>query len=168
FHLNAADKKNREGSTIPIRADLAGELRDCIISTSRPPADKLFTVPRGLLRILDRDLKAAGIPKRDARGRTLDVHALRHTFGTLLSARGVAPRTAQEAMRHSRIDLTMNVYTDPKLLDVAQAVESLPALPLDAQLVPLLAPTPGNQGQNGAFSVNDGGIKRPSEGRKGI
>ena len=33
-------------------------------------------------------------------------------------------------MRHSTIDLTMNVYTDPKLLDVAGAVESLPGLPL--------------------------------------
>jgi len=32
---------------------------------------------------------------------------------------GLTPRTAQAAMRHSTIDLTMNVYTDPKLLDVA-------------------------------------------------
>jgi hypothetical protein len=45
----------------------------------------LFTVPKGLLRILNRDLKAAGIAKVDERGRTLDVHALRTTFGTLLS-----------------------------------------------------------------------------------
>ncbi len=42
----------------------------------------------------------------------------RRTGGTLLSKRGVAPRTAQAAMRHSTIDLTMNVYTDPKLLDL--------------------------------------------------
>ncbi len=34
-------------------------------------------------------------------------------------------------MRHSTIDLTMNVYTDPKLLDIQQAVESLPAMPLN-------------------------------------
>lgn len=60
----------------------------------------------------------------------MDVHALRHTFGTLLSKGGVAPRTAQAAMRHSTINLTMNTYTDPKLLDVAGAVESLPALPI--------------------------------------
>ena len=46
---------------------------------------------------------------------------------------GVAPRTAQAAMRHSRIDLTMNVYTDPKLLDIHGALDVLPALPLDAQ-----------------------------------
>ncbi|QDU70471.1 hypothetical protein [Mucisphaera calidilacus] len=30
------------------------------------------------------------------------------------------------AMRHSSLELTMNVYTDPALLDVAQAVETLP------------------------------------------
>jgi hypothetical protein len=53
---------------------------------------------------------------------------MRHSFGTMLSTSGVAPRTAQAAMRHSRIDLTMNVYSDPRLLDVAGAIESLPSL----------------------------------------
>ena len=63
-----------------------------------PPSS---TCRAGLVRIFDRDLKLAGIPKRDDRGRTLDVHALRTTFGTLLSQGGVALRTAQAAMRHS-------------------------------------------------------------------
>jgi len=153
--LNAADEKNGEGSTIPLRADLAADLRDWIAQKTRAAAGAaegnvlrlptaqgktlaadvpLFTVPDKLVRILDRDLKAAGIPKRDERGRTVDVHAMRHTFGTLLSKGGVTPRTAQAAMRHSKVDLTMNVYTDPKLLDVAGAVEALPALPLSAGL----------------------------------
>jgi len=98
-----------------------------------PPASPLFNVPAGLVRILDRDLAAAGIPKRDERGRTVDVHAMRHTFGTHLSRGGVALRTAQAAMRHSTPTLTANVYTDPKLLDVAGALDALPALPLDVQ-----------------------------------
>jgi len=55
---------------------------------------------------------------------------MRHTFGTLLSRGNVAPRTAQAAMRHSSIDLTMNVYTDPQLLDVAGALHALPELSL--------------------------------------
>ncbi len=220
--LDAADEKNREGSTIPLRADLAADLRQwladkakaaqdaargkqtvrfdpeadqgdkhnqgdftgsegqsCLPLTTVPtlPADTpLFTVPAGLVRILDRDLVAAGIArqvkgtdgkvridKQDERGRTVDVHALRHTFGTLLSKGGVMPRTAQAAMRHSKVDLTMNVYTDPKLLDVAGAMEALPALPLGdgrqtaanvlsatgtddlapSPLVPVLVPTSG-------------------------
>ena len=91
----------------------------------------LFTVPKGLVRILDRDLQAAGIDRRDERGRSIDVHALRHSFGTLLSKGGVAPRTAHAAMRHSTIDLTMNTYTDPKLLDVHGALDSLPSLNLN-------------------------------------
>jgi hypothetical protein len=61
----------------------------------------------------------------------IDVHALRHTFGTMLSQNGVAPRTAQSAMRHSKIDLTMNCYTDPRLLDVAGALDQLPAFSLN-------------------------------------
>ena len=145
--LNAADEKNRQGSTIPLRRDLANDLRDWLSDAPNAATLKLridrgirdskrplFTVPAGLVRILDRDLLAAGIDKADERGRTIDVHALRHSFGTLLSKGGVTPRTAQAAMRHSNIDLTMNVYTDPKLLDVQGALDSLPSLNLDASL----------------------------------
>ncbi len=142
--LNAADEKNRQGSSVPLRSDLAEDLRDWIsgvpgaatlrIHRGNTDADvnrPLFRVPAGLVRILNRDLLAAGIPKRDERGRTVDVHALRHSFGTLLSKGGVSPRTAQAAMRHSKIDMTMNVYTDPKLLDVHGALDTLPTLNLN-------------------------------------
>ena len=49
-----------------------------------------------------------------------------------LSKGGVPLRTAHAAMRHSKPDLTANVYTDPKLLDVIGALDALPSLPLDA------------------------------------
>ena len=148
LRLRPQDTKNGEPAELPLRADLVADLRDWLelkrTEANREvvamrPADRLsletslFNVPRQFVKTLDRDLAAAGIAKRDERGRTVDVHALRHTFGTLLSAGGVAPRTAQQAMRHSHIDLTMNVYTDPKLLDLAGAVELLPSLPLDAE-----------------------------------
>jgi integrase len=142
--LPAADAKNGQRATLPLRADVADELRAWIDEKAEavcrqrvgvagvtvPPADvPLFDVPTGLVRILDRDLAAAGIPKRDDRGRTVDVHALRHTFATHLVAAGVAPRVAQAALRHSTLELTMRVYTDPRLLDVAGALAALPALP---------------------------------------
>jgi len=98
------------------------------IPLTLPLDEPLFTVPQDFVKILDRDLAAAGIPKRDERGRTVDLHALRHTFGTHLSKNGVPPRTAQAALRHSSLDLTMNVYTDPSLLDVAGALKALPGL----------------------------------------
>jgi len=189
--LHAADEKNRQGSQIALRSDLAADLRQWLadqlaetqdaarlrttgLPSKLPAGAKVFRVPTGLIRILDRDLSAAGIAKVDDRGRTLDVHALRHSFGTLLSKGGVAPRTAQAAMRHASIDLTMNVYTDPRLLDVQSALDALPKLPLsdpstgftevvgaDAQsdrceirLAPLLAPTSGSSSQSEAATDN--------------
>ena len=76
------------------------------------------------------DLAAAGIDKEGERSRTVDLYAVRHTLGTHLSKNGVPPRTAGAAMRHSSLHLTMNVYIDPELLDVAGSVEALPGLSL--------------------------------------
>jgi hypothetical protein len=71
-------------------------------------------------------------------------------------------------MRHSKIDLTMRVYTDPKLLDVHAALDVLPTLSLDSPsegiyqqatgtddslLAPMLAPTSHNLVQ--AVSICD-------------
>jgi integrase len=162
--LDAGSEKNREGNSVPLRADLTDDLRDWLSDRHRwhevaartsttlsfqieaarlqgtdsgeseewrlSSDEPLFMVPSSLLTVLNRDLKAAGIPKCDDRGRTLDVHALRHTFGTHLSKAGVPLRTAQAAMRHSSPTLTANIYTDPRLLDVQGAVEALPNLPL--------------------------------------
>ncbi len=158
--LDAADDKAGRGAELPLRGDLSDDIRlwlaDRLSSLqsraraegkpipARLPADTpLFNVPTGLVRILDLDLVVAGIArlvtdengetridKRDDRGRTIDVHALRHTFGTHLSRAGISPRTAQAAMRHGSLDMTMNTYTDPKLLDVAGAIAALPDLPL--------------------------------------
>ncbi len=93
-----------------------------------PAREPLFNVPSGITRILNRDLEAAGIPKRDERDRVVDIHALRVTFCSHLCAAGVPLRTAQAAMRHSKPELTANIYSDPKLLDIVGAIESLPRL----------------------------------------
>lgn len=150
LRLAARDEKSGRGAELPLQHGLAEELREWLAdklaglqdearSEGRPPPQKLppdtplFHVPAGLLRLLNRDLEFAGIPKKDDRGHTFDVHGLRKTFGTLLAVSGVHPRVAQEAMRHSTIDLTMNLYTDPRFLDVSGAMDRLPALPLSAR-----------------------------------
>ncbi len=161
LQLEARNEKNREGNCIPLRRDVAIDLKnwlreraqqrrqatsqavtlkfenarkaksvDAVAANDLKPDEFLFHVPTQLVRIFDADLKAAGIAKRDDRGRTLDVHALRTTFGTHLSKAGVPLRTAQAAMRHSTPTLTANIYTDPRLLDVQGAIESLPTLSL--------------------------------------
>jgi len=207
--LDAADEKAGRGAEIPLRADLVRDLSEWLaakleavrndarrrvgasVPLRLPPESPLFNVPAGLGRMLDRDLKAAGIPKRDDRGRTVDVHALRHTFGTHLSRGGVAPRTAQAAMRHGSLDLTMNTYTDPRLLDVAGALNVLPELPLDDSpgserqratgtdgggtllqssdpLVPMLVPTAGNRCTPGTNADRPAGLVNVLSGKAGI
>ncbi len=96
-----------------------------VISPTRAPDSA------GLSRVAHRDGKEV-VVKTDDRGRTLDIDAVRHTFRNHLSKADVPLRTAQAAMRHSDPSLTANVYTDPKLLDMAAAVASLPDLPLGA------------------------------------
>ena len=39
------------------------------------------------------------------------------------------------ALRHSSLDLTMNIYTDPVLLDVGAAVDALPPFTADRHAV---------------------------------
>lgn len=70
---------------------------------------------------------------RDDRGYTLDVHAFRKTFGTMLSKAGVPLRTGQALMRHSKPELTANVYTDVRILDTHGALDGLPTFSLNAQ-----------------------------------
>ena len=197
--LEAGDAKNRQRAELPLRRDLAADLMEWIADKQRAHSEQsgaagdvlsmdtarratlpidtpLFQVPDQLVKTMDRDLAAAGIEKVDERGRSIDVHALRHSYGSLLSAGGVAPRTAQAAMRHSSIDLTMNVYTDPRVLDVAAAMESLPALPLHADptqanrqkatgtdggeklvartVAPVVAPKSGNRSKSVATTDN--------------
>jgi integrase len=127
--LDAQNEKNRQGSLIQLRPDLADDLRRWI--AGRAGAERLFAVNANLVKVFDRDLRFAGIPKRDERNRTACVHSLRHSFATLLSRGGVAPRIAQAAMRHASVEMTMQRYTDPKLLDVAGALRVLPELPLN-------------------------------------
>jgi integrase len=154
--LDPKAEKNREGNTLAIRDDLAADLRAWL--TDKQPTAKVFNVPKGLLRIFDRDLAAAGIPKRDARGRTVSLHGLRHSFVTHLSRKGVAPRTAQAAARHSDFKLTMNTYTDESQLQVREALNVLPTMTLcnsvgqasetpSDQLAPGFAPDFGSEGQ---------------------
>jgi hypothetical protein len=131
--LHPEDEKNREGNKIPFTPDLAEEIRQWIkggeVRDGKvAPSENVFYVPDGLIKILNRDLKWAGIEKKDFRGKTLDVHAMRHTYGTNLTLQKVSPRLVQKAMRHNAIDLTMNTYTDADLIDVFEAQKMLPKL----------------------------------------
>jgi site-specific recombinase XerD len=64
-------------------------------------------------------------------GSTVDLHALRHTYGTRLVASGVDIKTVQTLMRHSSPILTLGIYVHADKNRLRQAVEKLPAIRSD-------------------------------------
>ena len=129
--LRAIATKARRADTIPLRADVADELR-AAMPAGAAAGDLVFaSLPK--MVTFKRDLRHAGIAVEDDRGRVVDFHALRVSYGTMLAAAGVAPRVAMELMRHTDIRLTMGVYTDPRILDTAGAVARLPEFSKDRQ-----------------------------------
>ncbi len=132
IQLRAEAAKNRKGEGIILRGDLVADLRRWRTMQDEPAASgKVFHVPGQLVAILDRDLKAAGIPKVDERGRSVDVHAMRTSAGTYASRSGAPISTVKSFMRHSKIDLTLEHYDDLKLHDVHHVLDALPEIPLN-------------------------------------
>jgi len=121
----AAYSKHRREDRLPLRADTAAMLKGFFaLKTSEARA---FHVLRKTAKMLKADLKAAGIPYKTGAG-LLDFHSLRHTAASLLAAAGVHPKTAQQLMRHSDINLTLSRYTHSFRQQESAAVESLPDL----------------------------------------
>ncbi|OAI43522.1 hypothetical protein AYO38_02650 [bacterium SCGC AG-212-C10] len=72
---------------------------------------------RNFLRQFKAHAKAAGMPA------TFTIHSLRHSAATLMLALGVQPKVVQEMLGHSRIAVTMDLYSHvlPHLQDEAAA-----------------------------------------------
>jgi integrase len=68
----------------------------------------------------------AVIAANDEAGHTVDFHALRHSFLTLLASSGVHPKVAQDLARHSDINLTMSRYSHTVMVQRSEAVDRLP------------------------------------------
>jgi hypothetical protein len=148
--LAAEHEKARRGADIPVRADLARDLSRHVaerlraaqraaraagepLLTRLPAGAPLLLVPVDAIRSLDRDLRAADLPKRDERDRTFDMHAFRGTFNTWLAAAGVPLTTRRLLMRHAAEGVTDGHYADAKLIDLRGALELLPLLPLTGE-----------------------------------
>jgi hypothetical protein len=103
------------------------------------PAGFLFTLLTGAVGILATESLLSG---RGWRVNLYRVHSVRMSIALILVllaawgfkvavglAQGTYPvRATQAAMRHTRPELTGNIYTDPRRLDVAGAIDALPAL----------------------------------------
>lgn len=119
--------KNGKDANCAVSHDLAAEIAEWVKATGKRPSDNLYRVPRELVKILRRDLEAAGIPYRDARGRVLDVHALRHTKATMLAKAGVPAAQLMAEMRHGDLRTTSR-YIDVSGYDRTPVLAALPKL----------------------------------------
>ncbi|TYB49331.1 site-specific integrase [Actinomadura chibensis] len=74
--------------------------------------------PRNVNRAFESRCAAAGV-------RVIRVHDTRHTCGKLLAALDVHPRVAMQILRHSRISITMEIYTEVPSEDTRAALKRL-------------------------------------------
>lgn len=74
--------------------------------------------PRNFNRSFDRRIGKANVPK-------ITVHGTRKTCGSLLATLEVHPRVAMQILRHSKIALTMEIYTEVPSADTRAALKKL-------------------------------------------
>ena len=87
------------------------------------PESPLLYIPSDPSRTLNRDLKAAGIPKVTSQGK-VDFHATPTAFiNFLIDQDFLTPKEVQELARHSSINLTMNAYGRTHSERLAEGVE---------------------------------------------
>ena len=177
IELRAASEKARRGALVPLPASLAALLGEYVAerrsrlleqrgaSTIFPGAldtAPLFEMAATMVHVFDDDLNAAGISKTDAQGRVLDIHALRHSFCTMVAQSGVSMQHAQRLMRHNTPAMTMR-YTHLTLTDLGGAIATLPGLPEITQpAIAVAEATPSvrplQRPQFGSISVSQGAI----------
>ena len=131
--VKGKDTKNSKNAILPLREDTTKLFKDFL--SCKLPQTPVFNMPHrsSIVKMFRKDLKAVGIDPADSGRGKLDFHGLRHTFGSLLASSGVHPKTAQELMRHSDINLTMSRYTHTFRGQEAKAVEALPDLSRPSQ-----------------------------------
>jgi integrase len=119
LEIAAADSKSRRARHVPLSPQAArrlGALRELhrtVFGFGRP-SDPIFLGPRGIGRIKHRPalrrhdaaLALAGIPRRDAAGRVVDLHALRVSCITGWLEAGLAISEAQALAGHRDIRVT--------------------------------------------------------------
>jgi integrase len=74
--------------------------------------------PRNFNRSFDRRITKAQVPK-------ITVHGARKTCGSLLATLEVHPRVAMRILRHSKIAITMEIYTEVPSAATRDALKKL-------------------------------------------
>ncbi|MBW8036376.1 MAG: site-specific integrase, partial [Planctomycetes bacterium] len=131
--VKAAYSKHRREDVLPLRAEIASMFKELREQIEPEPDSRIFNVSKCIswARMIYKDLELAGIERIDDSGRSIDFHALRHTFITNLVKGGASPKVAQGLARHSKITLTMDTYTHISLNDHRGALDLLPEINLN-------------------------------------
>ena len=125
--IEAKKTKNKKADVLPIKSNLVQSVKKRVAENNTLPTERIFSHDHTQIRnIFYADLQAAGIDRKGADGRCLDVHSLRKTFGTMLAMAGVPLTTTQRLMRHSSPLLTAKLYIDVDPFNMAEALEKLP------------------------------------------
>ena len=160
FHLDgegpriackAGYTKNGESADQPIPQALAGDLGRWL--AEKPEGTNVFPLPRETAIMIRADLKAAGIPYRDADGGVADFHSLRAVYATHLISGGASVKTTQHLLRHSTPTLTIGTYCKLDVHDVKGAVDRLPSLTSRADPQPEAMLATGTNGNHIAKPV---------------
>jgi integrase len=116
----------------PVRGDLVALLKSWINDTGKREDDLLFDAPppTQMCRLLQKDLKMAGIPYQDAQGRYFDFHSFRKCAGSFLRQKKVDGALSMKHLDHSDIRQTFETYNDVELLDEQEALAAMPVFSL--------------------------------------
>jgi len=138
--------KNRKNAVLPVRASTMERIQEHL--KAKMPTAPAFRIPKGnTARMIQKDMNDARkawiknakdnpaehqrrndsdfLKLKTSEGK-VDFHSLRHTFGTLLASAGIHPKIAQELMRHSDVNLTLNRYSHAQEGQFTTAINSLP------------------------------------------
>lgn len=129
FEIPGKVTKNGQKARLLLVPSFAIELTGWIKENGIGADEFLFHVPPGTVRIMQKDLKFAGIPYRTSQG-DADFHSLRMTSNVMLGQAGIPARIRQLFMRHSDIRLTMSTYDDESWHSLEATVTALEALGL--------------------------------------
>lgn len=138
--FRAEATKSGRTRVVPVDEDLAAQLI-CLrrlqeYATGRAPedSDPVLLSPAGrpwsanpnnLGRLFMRALGAAKIEPRNANGRGVSLHALRHTFITRLVRAGVQPVVVQQLAGHADVQTTLGFYTHTEPKDLREGIRAL-------------------------------------------
>jgi integrase len=138
IRLEAAWTKNRLDGFQPIPRWLMDILQSKAQDLDRSGA--FFGVQKTHpARMIQDDLKRAGIPLEIPGEGKVDFHSLRVTFCSLLDDRGASAKENQELARHSTPVLTMNVYVRTRVDRVRGVVDAVGEV-VNPAAVPELCP----------------------------